>query len=163
PRRPPCLRPPCRASRGKFVWRRATPSVGRWRVRRGHRDSVPPPCQTRRGKPRSCVRAPASSRGHPGTPLTYLYPHPPPPPLPTSPLAYFDRGVAHKVSFQECTLWAARLRQSRRSPMKNLVLIVALGLAVAFTTSVFAGDTEADCQKAGGTWDAKTKTCSNKY
>ena len=47
--------------------------------------------------------------------------------------------------------------------MKNLVLIVALGLAVAFTTSAFAGDTEADCQKAGGTWDAKTKTCSNKY
>jgi hypothetical protein len=47
--------------------------------------------------------------------------------------------------------------------MKNLALIVALGLAVAFTTSAFAGDTEADCQKAGGTWDAKTKTCSNKY
>jgi hypothetical protein len=47
--------------------------------------------------------------------------------------------------------------------MKNLVLIVALGLAVAFTAPAFAGDTEADCQKAGGTWDAKTKTCSNKY
>ena len=47
--------------------------------------------------------------------------------------------------------------------MKNLVLIVVLGLAVAFTTSAFAGDTEADCQKAGGTWDAKTKTYSNKY
>jgi hypothetical protein len=41
--------------------------------------------------------------------------------------------------------------------MRNLVLIVALGLAVAFTATAFAGDNEADCQKAGGTWDAKTK------
>jgi hypothetical protein len=40
--------------------------------------------------------------------------------------------------------------------MKNFVLIVAVGLVVAFTTPAFAGDTEADCQKAGGTWDAKT-------
>jgi hypothetical protein len=47
--------------------------------------------------------------------------------------------------------------------MKNFVLIVAFGLVVAFTTPAFAGDTEADCQKAGGTWDAKTKTCTNKY
>jgi len=47
--------------------------------------------------------------------------------------------------------------------MKNLVLIVTLALVAAFTTPAFAGDNEADCQKAGGTWDAKTKTCSNKY
>jgi hypothetical protein len=39
----------------------------------------------------------------------------------------------------------------------------AFGLVVAFTTPAFARDTEADCQKAGGTWDAKTKTCTNKY
>ena len=47
--------------------------------------------------------------------------------------------------------------------MKNFALIVALALAAAFTTSAFAGDTEASCQKAGGTWDAKTKSCTNKY
>jgi hypothetical protein len=47
--------------------------------------------------------------------------------------------------------------------MKNFVLIVAMGLVVGFTTPAFAGDTEADCKKAGGTWDAKTKTCTNKY
>jgi hypothetical protein len=47
--------------------------------------------------------------------------------------------------------------------MKNVVLTVALGLIVTFTAPAFAGDNEADCQKAGGTWDAKTKTCSNKY
>jgi hypothetical protein len=46
--------------------------------------------------------------------------------------------------------------------MKNFVLTVAFGLVVAYTTPAFAGDTEA-CQKAGGTWDAKTKTCTNKY
>ena len=58
---------------------------------------------------------------------------------------------------------SAKWPQWRRSPMKNFVLTVAFGLVVAFTTPAFAGDTEADCQKAGGTWDAKTKTCTNKY
>jgi hypothetical protein len=47
--------------------------------------------------------------------------------------------------------------------MKTFISIFAVALVLAFTVPTFAGDTEADCQKAGGTWDAKTKTCSNKY
>jgi hypothetical protein len=51
--------------------------------------------------------------------------------------------------------------------MKSLVSILALALALAFTGPAFAGDvtaakTEADCTKAGGMWDAKTNTCSEK-
>ena len=44
--------------------------------------------------------------------------------------------------------------------MKTLISIFALTLALAFTGPAFAGDvtaakTEADCQKAGGMWDAR--------
>jgi hypothetical protein len=51
--------------------------------------------------------------------------------------------------------------------MKTLISIFALALALAFTGPAFAGDvtaakTEADCQKAGGMWDAKTSTCGEK-
>jgi hypothetical protein len=52
--------------------------------------------------------------------------------------------------------------------MSKLVsMIVALGLACAFTAPAFAADvtkakTEADCTKAGGVWDAKSKTCKPK-
>jgi hypothetical protein len=51
--------------------------------------------------------------------------------------------------------------------MKTLVSTFALALALAFTGPAFAGDvttakTEADCQKAGGTWDATTKACAEK-
>jgi hypothetical protein len=51
--------------------------------------------------------------------------------------------------------------------MKTLISIFALALALAFTGPAFAGDvtaakTEADCQKAGGMWDAKTSTCGDK-
>ena len=51
--------------------------------------------------------------------------------------------------------------------MKTLISMFALALALAFTAPAFAGDvtaakTEADCQKAGGMWDAKTNTCSAK-
>jgi hypothetical protein len=51
---------------------------------------------------------------------------------------------------------------------KLLSMIVALGLAFAFTAPAFAaGDvtmakTHAACTKAGGMWDAKTKTCKPK-
>ena len=46
--------------------------------------------------------------------------------------------------------------------MKTLLSIFALTLALAFTGPAFAGDvtaakTEADCVKAGGTWNATTK------
>jgi len=51
--------------------------------------------------------------------------------------------------------------------MKALVSTFALTLALAFVGPAFAGDvttakTEADCQKAGGTWDAATNKCSAK-
>jgi hypothetical protein len=51
--------------------------------------------------------------------------------------------------------------------MKALLSIFALTLALAFTGPAFAGDvtaakTEADCAKAGGTWNATTKMCEEK-
>jgi hypothetical protein len=50
---------------------------------------------------------------------------------------------------------------------KVVAAIVSLGLAVAFTAPAFAADvtmakTHAACTKAGGMWDAKTKTCKPK-
>ena len=51
--------------------------------------------------------------------------------------------------------------------MKNLIsMIVALGLAVAFTAPTFAADkaptptTKADCEKAKMKWDDAAKKCS---
>jgi hypothetical protein len=51
--------------------------------------------------------------------------------------------------------------------MKTLVSTLAITMALAFAGPAFAGDvssakTEADCTKAGGMWDAKTNTCSEK-
>ena len=51
--------------------------------------------------------------------------------------------------------------------MKTLLSIFALTLALAFTGPAFAGDvtaakTEADCTKAGGTWNATTNVCEEK-
>ena len=52
--------------------------------------------------------------------------------------------------------------------MKKLVsAIVALGLVAAFTAPTFAADvktakTKAECQKAGGMWDATAKACKPK-
>ncbi len=51
--------------------------------------------------------------------------------------------------------------------MKTLISIFAVALALAFTGPAFAGDvtaakTEADCAKAGGTWNASTKMCEEK-
>jgi hypothetical protein len=45
--------------------------------------------------------------------------------------------------------------------MKNIVsMIVALGLAVAFTAPAFAAPmTKADCEKAGMKWNATTNKC----
>ena len=50
---------------------------------------------------------------------------------------------------------------------KVVAAVVAVGLAVAFTAPTFAADvtkakTQADCTKAGGTWDATSKTCKSK-
>jgi hypothetical protein len=51
--------------------------------------------------------------------------------------------------------------------MKTIISILAVALGFAFTVPAFAGDvtkakTEADCKKAGGTWDAKMKMCMGK-
>jgi hypothetical protein len=51
--------------------------------------------------------------------------------------------------------------------MKTFISTVALALALAFTGSAFAGDvttakSQADCEKAGGMWDATNKVCSEK-
>jgi hypothetical protein len=51
--------------------------------------------------------------------------------------------------------------------MKTLMSMFALAVALAFTGPAFAGDvtaatTQADCEKAGGLWDANTSKCSEK-
>jgi hypothetical protein len=45
--------------------------------------------------------------------------------------------------------------------MKAFALITTLAFAFAFTGSAFAGapTTKADCEAAGGKWDAATNTC----
>ena len=53
------------------------------------------------------------------------------------------------------------------NPMKILISTFAMAIALAVTGPAFAGDvskakTEADCQKHGGMWDAKTNMCSEK-
>jgi hypothetical protein len=50
---------------------------------------------------------------------------------------------------------------------KVVAAIVAIGIAVAFTAPSFAADvttakTHSACTKAGGMWDAKTKSCKPK-
>lgn len=51
--------------------------------------------------------------------------------------------------------------------MKSLISILTVALALAFTGPAFAGDvttakTQADCEKAGGMWDAATSKCAAK-
>ena len=51
--------------------------------------------------------------------------------------------------------------------MKTLVSTIALLLALAVTGPAFAGDVskatnQADCDKAGGIWDAEASKCSEK-
>jgi hypothetical protein len=51
--------------------------------------------------------------------------------------------------------------------MKTLISMITLALALAFTGPAFAGDvttakTQADCEKAGGIWDAQGYKCSAK-
>jgi hypothetical protein len=51
--------------------------------------------------------------------------------------------------------------------MKTLMSTFALALALGFAGPALAGDvtsaaTQADCEKAGGMWDAATSKCSEK-
>ena len=58
-------------------------------------------------------------------------------------------------------------KRNGENVMRTLVSMVALALALAFTGPAFAGDVTkaanaADCEKAGGMWDASTNKCSEK-
>jgi hypothetical protein len=50
--------------------------------------------------------------------------------------------------------------------MKTFMSMLAVAAAIAFTGPAFAGDVtatnQADCEKAGGLWDANTSKCSEK-
>jgi hypothetical protein len=51
--------------------------------------------------------------------------------------------------------------------MKSLVSMIALALAIAVTGPAFAGSAmkasnKAECDKAGGMWDAQNNTCAKK-
>jgi hypothetical protein len=59
------------------------------------------------------------------------------------------------------------IERKGENALKTLISIFAVTLALAFTGPAFAGDvtaakTEADCAKAGGTWNATTKVCEEK-
>jgi hypothetical protein len=61
----------------------------------------------------------------------------------------------------------ARCVCTGRKPMRTIAYALALALGVAFATSAFAADvttakTKADCEKAGGMWDAATNACKSK-
>ena len=67
----------------------------------------------------------------------------------------------------EALFLAGLLQRKGVNAMKTLLSIFALALALAFTGPAFAGDvtaakTEADCAKAGGTWNATTNICEEK-
>jgi hypothetical protein len=58
-------------------------------------------------------------------------------------------------------------KRNGENVMKTLVSMFALALALAFTGLAFAGDpttakNQADCEKAGGAWDAATSVCAEK-
>ena len=51
--------------------------------------------------------------------------------------------------------------------MKTFMSMLAVATAVAFTGPAFAGDVtaatnQADCEKAGGLWDANASKCTEK-
>ena len=69
-----------------------------------------------------------------------------------------------RYSTKHVRLWG--LQRNGENPMKILIATFAMTLALAFSGPVFAGataaKTEADCAKAGGTWNATTKMCEEK-
>jgi hypothetical protein len=74
----------------------------------------------------------------------------------------FSWNISLKSAFKHCGL----VQSKGENAMKILISIFAMTLALAFTGPAFAGaaaaKTEADCTKAGGTWDAATNTCAEK-
>lgn len=43
--------------------------------------------------------------------------------------------------------------------MKIFVSTLAIAAAIAFTGPAFAGETQAGCEAAGGTWNAESSKC----
>ena len=74
------------------------------------------------------------------------------------------RVFLERYSTKNVRLW--RLQRNGENAMKILIATFAMTLALAFSGPVFAGataaKTEADCAKAGGTWNATTKMCEEK-
>ena len=73
-------------------------------------------------------------------------------------------GFLERYSTKHVRLWG--LKRNGENPMKILIATFAMTLALAFSGPVFAGaaaaKTEADCAKAGGTWNATIKMCEEK-
>ena len=68
---------------------------------------------------------------------------------------------------QKTFLYRGLVPRNGENVMKILISTFAIAVALAFAGPAFAGDvskakTEADCQKHGGMWDAKTNICSEK-
>lgn len=43
--------------------------------------------------------------------------------------------------------------------MKIFVSTLAIAAAIAFTGPAFAGESQADCEAAGGTWNVESSKC----
>ena len=74
-------------------------------------------------------------------------------------------GASNK--FEPCGVRLRCVLRIGRKPMRTIAYALALALGVAFAASAFAADvttakTKADCDKAGGVWDATTNTCAAK-
>ena len=88
------------------------------------------------------------------------------PRLPTRIQPAIGSGVAGNTFAQSTFLDGGLVQRNGENAMKILISTLAMTLALAFTGPAFAGaaaaKTEADCTKAGGTWDAATNTCAEK-
>ena len=75
-------------------------------------------------------------------------------------------GCSWNAISQNTFICGGLVQRKGENPMKMLISTFAVALALAFTGPSFAGataaKTEADCAKAGGTWNATTKMCEEK-
>ena len=76
-------------------------------------------------------------------------------------------GIAPEPPTSRSVFLSPRNRVWGVIAMKTLLSTLALALALGFGMPAFAGDVTtaknaADCEKAGGTWDAAKNVCSEK-
>ena len=96
-------------------------------------------------------------------------------PLPDLPQAVGSPQIGGRPLFfivgtnapSHCSPVTPEYKRNGGNVMKTLVSMVVLALALAFTGPAFAGDVTkatnaADCEKAGGMWDASSNKCSEK-